>query len=318
VSSKSRPQSDGLRALCQIQRTETVEAAIRAACLQLLKSCNVSEPPIPLKPLCRSLGVNFKWSRSHFKVGAGNASLNYCNDGLAIYIHEKTGLENWRRTRFSIAHELVHALILNVLGNGKLIASLDETKEATAQLEKICNIGAAELLMPTNMMRKAIRQRKLVPEVLSSLYDKFLVSREALIWRIATLRPNSSAITWRRYARHGSESSCFRVLSCYPPYGKSNSRPWLPKGATTKHVEPDLIDLVANDRTEQWADHLLLELRGRVWNCEALATFFPTREDSARQPKFEGFLVPDEKSPHWNSDVIMFATKKDGVNAKTC
>jgi hypothetical protein len=309
--SKFSVKSPGLDALCRAQQTETPEAAIRGACLYLLKACGITQPPVPLKPLLQALGVSFSWSKTgpHWKPGHGTASLKPVDGRLTIFVHESVAEQNWRRSRFSVAHEMVHALIIQMLGDAKLIATLDETDEAYAELERVCNVGAAELLMPSTMIRRDVKEIGFSPKGLLTLYDKFLISREALLWRIASVMPHASITKWRRYARNPSEKTCYRVMTCYPPYAPGNERPWLPEGATTKHLSSDIVERVAQHRTPEQVDDLEIELGGRVWNCGAVATFFAERKDT-EHPRFEGFSVPDENSQAWGTDVLIFATKK--------
>ena len=88
-----------------------------------------------------------------------------------------------------------------------------------------------------------------------------------------------------------------------------SERPWLPEGATTKHLNSDIVERVARQKIPEQIDDLEIELGGRVWKCGAVATFFAEREDT-EQPKFEGFLVPDENSLSGKTDVLVVATKK--------
>jgi hypothetical protein len=204
----------------------------------------------------------------------------------------------------------VHALIIRMLADAAMLATLDETQESYEELEKVCNVGAAELLMPSTMMRKSVSEVGLSPEGLLALYDRFLVSREAMLWRITSVVPHSSFTKWRQYARNTAEERCFRVISCYPPYERCNVRPWLPEGATTKHLNSDVVERVALQKKHEYINDLEIELSGKVWRCEAVATFFPSRKRVGEQPRFEGFPVPDEKGTRGVPDVLVFAAKR--------
>jgi Zn-dependent peptidase ImmA (M78 family) len=309
-------RSLGLEAICRVQNTQSPKAAIRGACLYLLKACGVTKPPIPLKPLLKTLDVVFSWSKTsrNWRPGQSSATLQSVNGHLTIFIHESSARSNWRRTRFTIAHELVHALIVRMLGNADLIATLDDTEESHAELEKICNVGAAELLMPSSMMRKSVPEFGLSPEGLLQLYDHFLVSREAMLWRIAATMPHSSIIRWREHARDWSEAKCFRVVSCYPPYERGHTRPWLPEGATTRHLTGDVVERVAAQKKYERVNELEIELGEKSWTCEGLATFFAPRKREEKQPQFEGFVIPDEKVEAKGTDVLLFVTKQQVGN----
>jgi hypothetical protein len=105
-------------------------------------------------------------------------------------------------------------------------------------------------------------------------------------------------------------------MTCYPPYVPGNERPWLPEGATTRHLNSDIVERVAQSRVPEQVDDLEIELSGRVWKCGAVATFFAERKDTG-QPRFEGFSVPDENSQIWGTDVLVFATKKQMKTEQT-
>jgi hypothetical protein len=197
-----------------------------------------------------------------------------------------------------------------MLNNSDLIASLDYTEESHGELEAVCNIGAAELLMPSTLIRTSVRDLGLSPEGLLTLYDRFLVSTEALLWRIASTMPHSSITKWREHARNSNEEKCFRVMSCYPPYEKGNTRPWLPEGVTTKHLNSDIVERVAFQKKPEYLANLEIELGDRVWSCEAVTTFFADRKRKREQPQFEGFAVPDEKLSSKAANILVFAAKR--------
>jgi Zn-dependent peptidase ImmA (M78 family) len=304
--------SRGLEKLCHVQRTESPEEAIRGACLQVINACGMREAPISLTPILNALNIKFSWSKSsqYWNVDKGTASLKLIDHELEIHIHELQARRNWRRTRFSIAHEIIHALIIRILKDPDLISTLDATDEAYAELERVCNIGAAELLMPSKLMRQALKDIGLSPSGLVLLYDKFLVSKEALIWRIASVMPLTSVIKWRSYARNNNEENRLRVLSCYPPYKMSDGRAWLPRGTTTKHLNTDIVELVSQRKKVELCEELNITLGKKIWKCEALGTMFMPRNNEVEQPKFEGFQVPDDKESSWNTDVLVFASIK--------
>jgi hypothetical protein len=208
--------------------------------------------------------------------------------------------------RFSIAHELVHALLFQRLRHPDLIASLDETPEAHRELERACNIGAAELLMPSELLRHEVRAHGLSSEALLALYDRFLVSREALIWQIAAVTPGAAAFRWRRHARNEAETSTWRVVGAYPPYQNDLRRPWLPPGSTERHLSVRGVAAAAQTPARYWRGTTTIMLGRHEWTRVATCTTFPPRERDRRQPQLDGFPVPDEPPSHWRTDLVMF------------
>jgi hypothetical protein len=299
--------SAGMKALCRRLHTDSPHSAVKAACLRLLERCEINSPPVPLKPLLNTLDVTFSWSRygPHWQKGQSSASLQIREGKMAIFIHEDFAHRRWRRTRFSIAHELVHALLFRILDNRKLSESLDKDEESYQQLERLCNLGAAEILMPTHIIRPILREKTLSPKGLLHLYDTFLVSQNSLLWKITSLLPGSCVTRWRRYARHEDEELRPRVVSCYPPYRNSGNTPWLPAGATAKHISPDLVTSVIDDASACHSDEMAVRLGKREWQCSAVATFFQSRQDRSL-PLFRGIEVPDENDDS-SRDAILFA-----------
>lgn len=299
--------SPGLRALCRNMHADSPEAAIRSACLRLLERCGIHTPPVPLNPLLEALDVAFSWSRSgpHWQEGQSSASLQVREGRLAIFIHEEYAYHRWRRTRFSIAHELAHALLYRILDDSELSESLDKDNESHRYLERLCNLGAAEILMPTHMFRISLRENTLSPKGLLDLYDTFLVSENSLLWKVTSLLPETSVTRWRKHARNSDEKVEPRVISCYPPYRHWEVAPWLPSGATTKHINPDLVTSVIDHGEVCHSERLKVKLGRREWSCSAVATFFKNRK-SRDLPLFRGLQVGDETTDFATRDALLF------------
>lgn len=283
-SSQSRDAglSDGLRALSLAFGSETPEMAIRGACQAVLRSCGLKEPPIALRPLFKKLGVSYIPSTA-LTQGKAIASLEVGSGGqLQIRVHESNNTgelrRRWRRLRFSLAHELGHAIIYRALGDDPaLIASLDQAEDGYARLERVCDIAAQELLMPAPVVRQSLRQADLSPSNLLHLYDLFLVSRDVLVRRVAEFIPFGGVTRWRRFSRTSQEPVCFRVWSG-SQYAPEESRPWLPRGCTLSHLDPPIIEWVAERHVPICQDRVLIHRGKHSQECVALATFFPPRE----------------------------------------
>jgi len=303
--------SSGMRALCRILNARSPDAAIRSACIQLLEKCGIDDPPVPLSPLLEALDVEFSWSRHdpHWKEGRSSASLQLKEGKAAIFVHEDLARQRWRRTRFSIAHELVHALLYRVLDDRKLSESLDQDEDSYQQLERICNLGASEILMPSHMIRPLLRRYSVTPVGLSRLYDNFLVSQNSLIWKISSVLPGTCVTRWRKHARHDGEEVEPRVVSCYPPYGSSAETPWLPSGATTSHIRPDIITPLIEDGKACYSKEFLVRLDDRRnWSGASAATFFEPRQ-SQDLPLFKGIEIPDETPNPSARDAVLFVRR---------
>lgn len=302
------PVSAGLRALCESQRTSSAAAAIRGLCTELLDLAGANHTPVPLRPLLTRLAIDFRRVAT-YRPGRGAASLTATDAGMAIWIHDPAFRRNYRRTRFSIAHELVHALIIKVLGDQELVASLDATPETLAELELVCDLGASQLLMPSRLVRERVRAHGLTPSALLHLYDEFLVSRHALLAGIALVLPRGSVMRWQHLARTAAEPIAWRIVGSYPRYGADPHRPWLPKGATARHLSHDLPNVVAQTRMAFACESLTVTLNKQRWQRAAYGTFIAPRKRGMTKPLFSGMEIADESSP---TEVVVFLAERDG------
>jgi Zn-dependent peptidase ImmA (M78 family) len=312
---KSDYKSIGIEALCRAKATHSPKEAIQSLCLEVISELGILKPPIPLKPIMKFLGINFNMSRTskeaHFWRGlthaTANLKYNHTEKKFEIILHNNQN-RNWRRERFTLAHEIIHVLIIRALNNSKLIESLNSTKEAHIELENLCDFGASELLMPSFLVRKAIGNDNLSPEKLLYLYDEFLVSQTALICKIASLEAKTSIIKWR-ISKDKDETLCFSVDFCYPRYMSNFDSPWLPIHTTTKHLNPDIVNEVFISQKPKYDKEVTIKLGKRSWNCTSTVTFF---ENIGRdvQPEFDGFSIPDESYwSHSKNSVLLFSTQ---------
>ncbi len=90
------------------------------------------------------------------------------------------------RTRYSIAHELGHTLFPDCAAATRNRATHLEMKEDDWQLESLCNIAAAEILIPFGTLHEELSMRPSIGLVLD-LRRKYLVSCEAIVNRLIRL-----------------------------------------------------------------------------------------------------------------------------------
>jgi O-acetyl-ADP-ribose deacetylase (regulator of RNase III) len=92
------------------------------------------------------------------------------------------------RLRYSIAHELAHTLFPDCVERIRNRALRAEMQHHDAELELLCNIGAAELLMPIGSFPELQRESLSIDHLLDlrRVYD---VSTEAILLRVVKLTP---------------------------------------------------------------------------------------------------------------------------------
>jgi O-acetyl-ADP-ribose deacetylase (regulator of RNase III) len=90
------------------------------------------------------------------------------------------------RIRFSIAHELAHTLFPDCHERVRNRAAREHTLEQDWQLELLCNVAAAELLMPIGSFPD-LKEKALSIDALMELRRRYDVSTEALLLRAVRL-----------------------------------------------------------------------------------------------------------------------------------
>jgi len=87
------------------------------------------------------------------------------------------------RTRFTLAHEICHSFFYELVPEIKFSEHRMDDQE-----ERLCNIGAAELLMPAEDIRRDADGRSVSLSTLSSLAAQYAASLDGMITRLCTLR----------------------------------------------------------------------------------------------------------------------------------
>lgn len=90
------------------------------------------------------------------------------------------------RVRYSICHELAHTLFPDCLDRVRNRFAHQQMSKDDWQLEMLCNIGAAELLMPIGTFPQ-LKEESLSVDHLMELRAKFETSSEALFLRVVNL-----------------------------------------------------------------------------------------------------------------------------------
>jgi hypothetical protein len=277
---------------------------MRIACRTLLEECSIGDSlPIPLRPLCRRLGI-----RVVRRPAPGTGTLRSAGGRLQIWLSGDKA--NWRRERFTIAHEIAHVLVFSAWATAHEANPSDASPDHDErELESLCNLGAAELLMPTRPLTACLAENGISPEGLRKLYDACLVSYETMLYRLAEITPSSAVILWRNYARRSTESEKLRVVTSYQRYRTSTHAPWLPKGCTATHIQPDIVTPAYENGETIVARNLVLTLARREISCVGVSTVLPKRRTvGSRLPLFEGTRIVDEKPPE--VDVVLLVANR--------
>jgi hypothetical protein len=87
------------------------------------------------------------------------------------------------RSRFTIAHELCHTFFYEIVPELKYGVTGTDPEE-----ERLCNLGASELLIPAKSLRSCAQKYLISLSSLEELAAKYVVSPEAMLLRLRTLQ----------------------------------------------------------------------------------------------------------------------------------
>lgn len=238
---------------------------LQNACRKLLQDCEIEVPPVPVEEkICNYLGVKI----SERKIPA-DALLIRAESGYEIVLNPIRNRMLSRR-RYTIAHEISHILLMEKVFEKKILSEI--TSVYYREVEALCNFGAAEILMPTELMEKFIERHGLQ---LGVICKQFKVSPRAVLFRVPELIPSTAVVLWEKYARlHKKEAVCLRVR-CNSHRYKDSQGLWLPEGCTTKHVSPDIVSHAHESGQVVYSERIRLVLSGKHLECEAIAIPMP-------------------------------------------
>ncbi len=99
-----------------------------------------------------------------------------------------------KRQRFTLAHEVMHVLIQQ---DDDLLSDLHEAytgQQLEKELEALCNLGAAEMLLPGQLVEAAIARKGQTPRLVPELAELHQVSEEVVIIALAERGPVPSIV----------------------------------------------------------------------------------------------------------------------------
>ena len=97
------------------------------------------------------------------------------------------------RNRFTIAHELCHTFFYELVPELKYGSKGPDPEE-----ERLCNLGAGELLMPAKPLKRHARKCAVSIDSLEELAEIYVVSPEAMLLRLRSLKLwNCELSYWR-------------------------------------------------------------------------------------------------------------------------
>ena len=148
---------------------------------KLLKDADINNYPVLLKKIAKSVPELYIDGKE-LKDGISGLQATYRGVSFIRY-NIKHSL---KRNRFTVAHELGHLMLGHTVKPGRINLQSSDSKEIEA------NQFAAELLMPLQMLKKAISDFGTVDD----LAKAFWVSCDAMSWRVIETGIYKSLNSW--------------------------------------------------------------------------------------------------------------------------
>jgi Zn-dependent peptidase ImmA (M78 family) len=108
------------------------------------------------------------------------------------------------RVAFSIAHEISHTFFPNSVSGARFRSICRSDSKEANELERLCDLGASELLMPTDEFRKATAG-DFGLHAAQDLSERFGSSFEATVFRLASAHPHVAVAGLLRFRLTVSE-----------------------------------------------------------------------------------------------------------------
>jgi hypothetical protein len=195
------------------------------------------------------------------------------------------------RLRFSIAHEIAHTFFPDCCQAIRNRGGSHAEEPDSWQLEVLCNIGAAELLMPTGSFSRELKDAPLQIQTVLELQKTFDVSIEALALRILRLTSIPAAVFCASFSETSKRYRLDYVVpsrSWAPPV-----RPGLLLPAESVLFEANAIGYTAKG-SELWVSSEPFKIE-----CVGLAPY-----PGAVVPRVVGFIVPAATSGHEAKELV--------------
>lgn len=188
------PVSTALSKLYGGQEPKIIAKSLALGLLYTYKA-KLTGPPFDPFDYAHILGVAVEYDN----IEAEGVFIDHPKDGARIVLKKQEGEVNrfkLRRLNFTLAHEIGHFVIRKTLKD--LVPASALTTEDVEE-ELLCNIFAAELLMPSVVIREDLENFGLDPETLLTLSERYAVSLQSLLCCVTRLvQGEIAAIIWEK------------------------------------------------------------------------------------------------------------------------
>jgi hypothetical protein len=133
------------------------------------------------------------------------------NKGQILYNPDRPG----GRQAFSVAHEIAHTFFPSTSGGARFREMTASDSQEMNELERLCDLGAAEVLMPKEEFQACVAGNWSIESV-EYLVGEFGSSREATVFRLASAYPGVAAAGLLCFRRTKGDQAKLKSLLQYP------------------------------------------------------------------------------------------------------
>lgn len=169
-------------------------SAVTHQARKLLKLCQqfqgVPKDPIErLKILASLVGIKIEPMNIERQRREKRDALLYNTDSSRVVLYNPRRPRS--RVAFSIAHEIAHTFFPNSIKGTRFRSLCDDASREANELERLCDLGAAEMLLPVEEFREAAG-KNFGLDIVDRLCNTFGSSYEATVYRLATAHPGTA------------------------------------------------------------------------------------------------------------------------------
>lgn len=199
--------SPAARSLMALTRMDDPRVAMVQRAEDLLQEAEVTRPPVELEPVASYQNVR----RVEAVPMPGAGRLIPEGDGFRIQVNER---HSRSKQRFSAGHEVSHTLVPSYQAWPRRVEdAVTGLFQQDQEEEYLCDLGAAELLMPMALFRPLAAAQGFSLDTLETLRHDFRASREATAIRLVQteLWPCAMAI-WHEAHKPSEQARMDRPL----------------------------------------------------------------------------------------------------------
>lgn len=195
-----------------------------------------------------------------------------------------------RRRRFSTGHEITHTFFPGYSLQPQYRCAPSATPRDPLDVEALCDIGAAELLLPSRLLRPRVGERPTL-QLVEDLADEFDASLVATASRAAVLSTRPAAVLTLEVANKPSESGTTAEPQLRVQTAASHGPGWpfIPKHKSA--IRGDVFDRALQGEIINETNIEVKGLTTMPIHCDVQARLYPYLRSGVLRPRVVALLV---------------------------